>query len=408
MGILKAVEQFFRGIGRAGVTYRRAKFAERAVREAEQRLDALQNTLNASETGLSARVEAVESELAIARRATGAEPGSINDRLDFLEQQLGIDAGPAKAPVIDRVVEVEQALFASQRERAAAFGQALARLDAVETGLSRAGAEHALLSRAYTDLGRRLDLLRFGRGERAPDALATDAPRPPEGLDALLEAFYARLEDRFRGSREEIKRRLLPYLDDARAARERCGPLPVLDLGCGRGEWLELLRDGGIEAEGVDLNPQQLADARAAGLTVREGDAMAHLAEAPDGAFSMVTAHHLVEHVPFDRVAAMTREALRVLAPGGILLYETPDPRNVLVGATSFHVDPTHLKPLPEEVLTVLLDTIGFHPVEGRRLNPHERRDEFVERHGLDPEVATLLFGPQDLAVLGTKPAPES
>ena len=97
-----------------------------------------------------------------------------------------------------------------------------------------------------------------------------------------------------------------------------------------------------------------------------------------------------------------------MLAPGGILLFETPDTRNVLVGATTFHTDPTHLKPMPEQVMGVLFETAGFHPVDIRHLNAHERFEEFMAKPGLDDEIAFLMFGPQDLCVLGTKPLTES
>jgi O-antigen chain-terminating methyltransferase len=179
----------------------------------------------------------------------------------------------------------------------------------------------------------------------------------------------------------------------------------VLDLGCGRGEWVELLTEQGHAAEGIDLNPVQIAEAEAAGLPVRQGDALAALAEAPDNAYAAVTAHHLVEHLPFETVGWMTREALRVLAPGGVLIYETPNPRNLIVGATTFHLDPTHRRPMPAEVLTTLLDTAGYHPVEARPLHPSETLGAFRRDARADPYIAELLFGPQDLAVLATKPA---
>ena len=177
-----------------------------------------------------------------------------------------------------------------------------------------------------------------------------------------------------------------------------------MDIGCGRGEWLGLMKTAGIEAFGVDTNAVQIDAAKEAGLDVRLGDAMAALAEMADASLSVLSAHHLVEHLPFDAVAWITREAMRVLAPGGLLLFETPHTRNVLVGATTFHTDPTHLKPMPEQVLTVLFETAGFDPVEARGLNPHERFDEFLDKPDFNNELAFLMFGPQDLAVLGTRP----
>ena len=271
-------------------------------------------------------------------------------------------------------------------------GEATRRLDAMED-------DRAVTQRAISDLARRVDALRHG------------LPRPPEpedppeeGLDALLDAFYNRLEARYRGGREEIMRRLRVYLADAEAAHEATGK-PILDLGCGRGEWLELLQARGIPASGVDLNPVQAEEAQALGLDVSLGDACKHLSEQADGSLGMITAHHLVEHLPFRTVAWIAREALAKLAPGGILLLETPNPGNILVGAKTFHMDPTHLRPLPGEVLEALLDTVGFRPVEIRALHPHERRAAFSSGSRLDPEIAELMFGPQDTAALAIKPA---
>ncbi len=274
--------------------------------------------------------------------------------------------------------------------------------------IARTEAFQAESARAYSDLGRRLDMLLLhpaempGIAAAAPKA-ASELPCGP-GFQAFQDTFYNRLENRYRGSREEIKNRLLVYLPDVEAAVIRCGHKPVLDIGCGRGEWLELLRDVDINAIGVDTNAMQIEDARALGLEVRQQDAIAALQATADNSLSVVSAHHLIEHLPFESVAWITREALRVLAPGGLLIFETPNPRNVLVGATSFYNDPTHRNPLAGPVLEVLFDTAGFYPTETRALHPHERLDEFLHKTAWDPELANLLFGPQDLALLGTKP----
>lgn len=274
-----------------------------------------------------------------------------------------------------------------------------------------AQAFQAEAARGFSDLSRRLDqlLLRGGVFDAARSAVSS-APHPEgtvmenEGFQAFKDTFYHRLENRYRGSRTEIKRRLRTYLPDVEAAVIRTRNLPVLDIGCGRGEWLELLAEAGIPASGIDINPTQFETPDTMGLDVRSGEAVDVLSKAESSSLSVISAHHVVEHLPFDTVAWITREAMRVLAPGGILLFETPNTRNVLVGATTFHTDPTHIKPMPEQVLGVLFETVGFHPVEARGLNPHERLNEFLARPGFDDELAQLLFGAQDLAVLGTKP----
>lgn len=270
--------------------------------------------------------------------------------------------------------------------------------------------ETSLLARVFADLSRRVDMIGQRTGITTED-LATPGAQiglpASEGFEAFKDSFYHRLENRYRGSVEEIADRLRIYLPDVEAAVMRTGGKPVMDIGCGRGEWLGLLKRAGIEGFGVDTNAVQIEAAKEQGLDLRLGDALKALAEMEDNSLAMISAHHLVEHLPFDAVAWIAREALRVLAPGGILLFETPNTRNVLVGATTFHTDPTHLKPMPEQVLTVLYDTAGFDPVEVRALNPHARFKEFLDTPDFNDELAFLLFGPQDLAVLGTKPAPK-
>lgn len=275
-----------------------------------------------------------------------------------------------------------------------------------EQGAALTGGQ-AALSRSISDLTARLDrlMLRHSTAEEGGRIASRSSVSPGgEGLEAFKDQFYHRLENRYRGSREEISKRLQTYLPDVRSAVARSGDLPVLDLGCGRGEWLGLLKMEGITARGIDTNSVQIAEARDIGLDASEGDALQALGETADASLSVISAHHLIEHLPFDSVAWIVREAQRVLAPGGLLLMETPNTRNVLVGATTFHTDPTHLKPMPAQVMEVLLETAGFNPVEIRHLNAHERFDEFLGKPDMNDELAFLLFGPQDLAVLGTRP----
>ncbi|MGF1552552.1 MAG: methyltransferase domain-containing protein [Paracoccaceae bacterium] len=445
----KRVEWFFSGIARIGETYRLAKLSRRAIEEDAQRAAALEDDLahrldaasDAADHRLYALSEEVDAKLDAldARRAEDAAQ-RIDAARDDLGHRLAAAAEHATAHADSAVAALGQRIEGEIAGRLAALEGAVgighdgaetlrARLDRLEARLddrlgeierrvdarldatagrlaetrARFAAETALAARGLTDLGRRLDLLR-----RSPPP----APEPAEGrdledhgLEALLDAFYNRLEDRFRGSREEIMRRLAVYLPAAEAAARRTGGA-VLDLGCGRGEWLELLGRRGVTARGVDLNPVQIQEARAEGLDATLDDACDYLAREADGSLAMVTAHHLVEHLPFRTTAWIAREALAKLAPGGLLVFETPNPANLLVGAKSFHMDPTHRRPLPAEVLSTLLDTVGYHPVETRAMHPHERLAEFERERRLDPEIAGLLFGPQDLAVIATKPDP--
>ncbi len=270
-------------------------------------------------------------------------------------------------------------------------------------------ASHAEAAYAFSDLSRRIDLLASKdrtRPENEPGVQTDDLQTQPhsDGFQAFLDFFYHKLENKYRGSRTEIKNRLRVYIPETVAAVRQTNGLKALDLGCGRGEWLELLRDEGLLAEGVDLNALQIEEAVGLGLDVHEGDALQALKRAEDNSVSVITAHHVIEHLPFNQTAWIVREAMRVLAPGGLLILETPNVRNLLVGANTFHDDPTHLKPITDSILKVLYESAGFHPVEARPLHPHSKLAEFLAKDKFDPELAYLLFGAQDIAVLGYKP----
>lgn len=234
------------------------------------------------------------------------------------------------------------------------------------------------------------------------DTLSNVTPqitREASGDTHQLDALYAALEDRFRGSRDEIKDRFQVYLP---YVKERA---PVVDLGCGRGEWLEILGDAGIEARGVDTNLIQLEQCRARNLNVSEEDFLAHLKTLEDASVGAVTGFHIVEHVSLKTLVTLLNEALRVLRPGGVVIFETPNPDNVLVGSNYFYMDPTHRHPLPSELLEFLLESRGFHEIEILNLHPWDSA-----RISGDSEVTerfnTYFYGPMDYAIVGRKVGP--
>ncbi len=214
-----------------------------------------------------------------------------------------------------------------------------------------------------------------------------------------LDALYAALEDRFRGRRDEIKERFkvyLPYVKDR---------APVVDLGCGRGEWLEILSEGGIEASGVDTNLIQLEQCRARDLNVSEEDFLTYLQRLDDASIGAITGFHIVEHVPLKTLVTLLNEALRVLRPGGVVIFETPNPENVLVGSNYFYMDPTHRNPLPRELLEFLLESRGFEAIELLNLHPWESARVAGESE-LTERFNTYFYGPMDYAIVGRKARP--
>lgn len=172
--------------------------------------------------------------------------------------------------------------------------------------------------------------------------------------------FYKAFEDQHRGSRETIKSRLTMYLPFIKQIKSIDPNATALDLGCGRGEWLELLQENQFTASGIDLDDGMLSACRSRGLNVQTGDAIAHLKSLPTDSLSIVSGFHIAEHLSLDDLQAFIKEALRVLKPAGLLILEAPNPENLVVGTSSFYLDPTHQRPLPSALLNFLVGYLGF------------------------------------------------
>ncbi|HEX8604429.1 MAG TPA: class I SAM-dependent methyltransferase [Pseudoduganella sp.] len=215
----------------------------------------------------------------------------------------------------------------------------------------------------------------------------------------MSQPFYRAFEDRYRGSRETIKERLRAYLPFLRPLAG--AQAPTLDLGCGRGEWLELLGEHGFAARGIDLDDGMLAACIERGLDVANMDALAALRAQPDGSLALVSAFHLVEHIPFDLVRQLIDEALRVLQPGGLLIMETPNPENLVVGASDFYTDPSHERPIPPNLLAFAVEHGGFARHKVVRL----QEDPQLRQGGRVVLTAVLQGASPDYSVVAQKAA---
>jgi SAM-dependent methyltransferase len=184
----------------------------------------------------------------------------------------------------------------------------------------------------------------------------------------MSDGFYRAFEDEHRGSREMIKARQRVYLPFIQPLIELYPDVSAIDLGCGRGEWLELLTESGFKATGVDLDDGMLAVCRERGLDVQTKDAIQGLKECADESQAVVSGFHLAEHIPFDVLQTLVSESLRILKPGGILILETPNPENIVVGTANFYLDPTHKQPIPPLLLSFLAEHLGFAQVKVIRL----------------------------------------
>jgi 2-polyprenyl-3-methyl-5-hydroxy-6-metoxy-1,4-benzoquinol methylase len=220
--------------------------------------------------------------------------------------------------------------------------------------------------------------------------------------DQRLDALYVAFEDVFRGSRADIKARLELYLERLDLAGASLPDRPVLDIGCGRGEWLELLGEKHIPSYGIDVNSMMIERAVSLGLDARHSDLLDHLRGVEDASRSAVTAFHVVEHLPLGTLIDFLDEALRVLVPGGVLILETPNPETMRVGATTFYNDPTHRNPIPPAVLQFLVEHRGFEEVEVVKLHPFTQG--LLEAGTRDAQLLNrVLFGPQDYSIIARR-----
>lgn len=270
---------------------------------------------------------------AVQARETHEMGALLNRLVDSLEQRLATIEGAADVQehlVKERMAELER-LEALHDERLASASEHLDAIDQVING-------NKVRELAAIEQAKRLDSL------------------------------YADFEGQFRGDMDLVRTRVEPYLELVRGAGAGTQDAPVVDLGSGRGEWLELLRDNGLVGRGLDLNGVFLQACRDRGLDVTEADAIAGLREMADGSAGAVTSMHLVEHLPFESVVSLIDEAHRVLRSDGLLLLETPNPENLKVGSHWFYMDPTHRNPLPPQMLRWLVEARGFYDVQIVRL----------------------------------------
>ncbi len=254
------------------------------------------------------------------------------------------------------------------------------------------------------DQHRRLAILLEEARKRLPEPLSKkQLSKMVAEEDHLLDAFYVSFEDKFRGTRADIKERATVYLPAINLAKAGTAVASILDIGCGRGEWLELLKENELQAQGVDSNHVMVSQCVELGLKVINADAIDYLRTVKSNTLGAVTGMHIIEHIPFKRLIALFDEVLRVLKPGGVAIFETPNPENLIVGACNFYYDPTHLNPLPPEPMRFVLEARGFGSIEIMRLHPNS--DAMIKEGAAQVQAALneMMFGPQDYALVAYK-----
>ena len=316
-------------------------------------------------------------------------------------------------PLVVAVKKALRKLLTPILERQSAYNAASARVTThIRDSIEALNRQHALVSEQIETFERRQADVLFKLREEIlaaqSQALQEMHSQLRHGTVTREPAFdYAGFEERFRGSEADVKERqriYVPYFE----GREN-----VLDIGCGRGEFLELLRESGITARGVDLDPDMFLLCRGKGLDVAREDAFAYLEALPDDSVGGIFAAQVIEHLHSRRVIELVNLCHRKLAPDGPLILETPNPKCLMIFVDSFYKDPTHVQPAHPDTMQFLFEAIGFHEVDLRFSGPVDPslRIPSLEAPGAELEpfnrgierLNALLFGFQDYAVIGRK-----
>jgi O-antigen chain-terminating methyltransferase len=266
-------------------------------------------------------------------------------------------------------------------------------VDALSERADASAAAREQAERLVRELEERLARLE----RRAPAVGGTSVPVTVAAQPAAASVpDYFAFESRMRGSVDSIRDRQRLYVDVLRDAA------PVLDVGCGRGELLGLLREAGVEARGIDADSDMVAYARGDGLDVEQADLVEYLQAAADASLGAIFMGQVVEHLPAPTLVRTFQLAAAKLRPAGVLIAETINPLSP-IALRNYFADLTHAQPLVPETLELLARQSGFAETEIRYLNePAERLTEPD-----DPVIAAnvrrlndLLFAPLDYALV--------
>jgi O-antigen chain-terminating methyltransferase len=222
----------------------------------------------------------------------------------------------------------------------------------------------------------------------APAAVA-QAPIPALSFD------YARFAERFRGSEEYVRNKQTFYVPQFAGCAE------ILDIGCGRGEFLQVMKEAGITARGIDSDAESVALCRAKGLEAEVADLFTYLSDLPDSALDGIYSSQVVEHLLPERLPELVRLAAAKLRREGVLAIETPNPECLAIFATHFYLDPTHTRPIPPPLMVFYLEEFGFGNVEVHRMSPAV--ESMPALATLPAEFREAFFGALDYAVVARK-----
>lgn len=279
-----------------------------------------------------------------------------------------------------------------------------ARVGALNAAHEQLAQTLAVVSRATQTLKREVERLGEGRAG-APSDPALPGTFATGGIDSYK---YVGFEDRFRGSPEVIRQRLLDYVPVFDGQQD------VLDIGCGRGEFLDILGHAGIRARGLDINHEMIEVCRQRGLDATEGDALAYLSAQPDESLGGIFAAQVVEHLQPEYLVALLQLAFHKLRPGGVLVLETINVSCWFAFFQSYLLDITHVRPLHPETLSYFVRASGFPAVDVQFRAPYPEAHKLQHVAGGEAlhytlnanvdKLNSLLFTHLDYAVIAKRP----
>lgn len=274
----------------------------------------------------------------------------------------------------------------------------------VKSQLDRANVE--IQKRLWADLERvradyealihtELRLIRQRAGTPAQPGIVPVQTAPEPAAEPSLPFDYGRFAERFRGPEDYIKsgqRFYVPYF---------AGRKEVLDIGCGRGEFLELMREAGVPARGIDLSAESVDLCRQKGFQAEVADLFAYLDGLANASLDGIFSAQVVEHLPPDRLPEMIRLAAQKLARGGVIAIETPNPQCLAIFATHFYLDPTHRRPIPHALLSFYMEENGIGHIEVQPRSP--AAESMPSLASLPEDFRNAFFGGLDYAIVGRK-----
>lgn len=353
----------------------------------------VQDRLNKLEDLVSARGLQADVFTTMERRITDLAMAQLTPLRDDLGLRITHEIAVASANTENRLISLNDALVAYVDAKQVQNGQT------IEEFTQQQQAVVSTLRQSLDTVRRQIT------ASPVSNSQSVTTPSVATHTDFIIDdGLYVALENHFRGSRDLVAQRQRDYLPMLPAVISSSTPL--VDLGCGRGEWLKVLRDQNLPALGVDSNAVCIAECKDEGLNVVQEDLLDFLSQQPDASVGAFTLFQVLEHLPFPVLVNALREMRRALVPGGRLIAEVPNAKNLRVSAGTFWIDPTHQRPLFPELLLFLATEVGFASSNGHytnNLSPEHDLSGIPE--GVTNALRSVLEaidGPGDFALIAT------